>query len=293
MILRTIPFCIIGQSPICSVKIAFLVLFILVAVLTACSSQPEEPDPFDDPKYEGWKVYTYQNVKILYQPGHPQEAGFEQVAAGYVRAMAGVSEMLNMPVPDDTIRVIFYTGWGQGREMTGQQASFVEDGVIHFWVPSHLGVTFMHWFLPHWVPTGPAHEFLWHGLVTLFDYSGYDYHKMTLDYIENGRFIPLADLAVDSTIDSNTERLQSAEAASFVAFALAWYGPDQLKMLYRTDIPFDRLVRDSLFVTVDSLQNQWINVIRANQPVDTTLSDTTSAESTVTDTAAGDTSNLD
>jgi hypothetical protein len=54
-------------------------------------------------------------------------------------------------------------------------------------------------------------------------------------------------------------------------------------MLYMTDVPFDQLVRDSLFVTIDSLQNQWINVIRANQPNDTTNTDTTD----------GDTANLD
>lgn len=268
--LKTVPFCHIGQFKISHNQALLLACFSLLtlAVLIACSSQPEKTDIFDDPKFEGWKVYEYENVKILYAPGHPQEPGFESVAAGYVRALVGVSEMLDMEVPQDTIRVIFYTGWGQGREMTGRKVPFVEDEVIHFWIPSHLGVTFMHWMLPKWVDCEPAHEFLWHGLVSLFDYSGYNYHKMTLGYIDDGRFVPLSELAVDTTIDSNTERLQSAEAASFIAFFLAWYGPDRLKMMYTSDVEFNQLVQDSLYITTDSLQTLWINVIEANQPAD-------------------------
>ncbi len=266
---KSVPFCHMRQSLRASHS---LVLGVLIAaiLLISCSGSPEKKDIFDDPKYEGWQLYKYENIKILYQPGHPQVAGFEQIAKGYVRALVGVSQMLDMEIPEDSVKIIFYTGWGQGREMTGQQVPFVEDGIIHFWIPSHLGVTFMHWFLPYWVPERPAHEFLWHGLVCLFDYSGYDYHKMTLDMLEGERFVPLAELAVDTTIDSNNERRQSAEAASFVAFVLAWYGPDRMKMLYRTQLPFETLVEDSLHMSLDSLQTHWINVIRANQPPDST-----------------------
>ncbi len=274
---KTVPFCHIGQSRIRPLRgsLSAIFLLLMVAIILGCSGQPEEVDIFDEPRFEGWKVYNYENFRILYAPGHPQEPGFEQLAAGYVRALVGVSQMLDIEVPEDTVRIIFYTGWGQGREMTGRQVPFVEDEVIHFWLPSHLGVTFMHWMLPKWVDRDPAHEFLWHGLVSLFDYSGYNYHKMTLGYVDDGRFIKLADLAVDTTIDSNTERLQSAEAASFCAFILAWYGPDRLKTLYTSDIEFNQLVQDSLYITTDSLQTLWLNVIEANQPADSTEVDTT------------------
>jgi hypothetical protein len=153
--------------------------------------------------------------------------------------------------------------------MTGREYPFVEDNIIHFWIPSYLGVTFMHWLLPKWVDKEPTHVFLKHGLIALFDYSGNDYHKATVRYFDEDRFISLADLAVDTSINTNTERLQSGEAASFVAFVLAAYGPKRLEMMYRSDEPFDELVQDSLGISIDSLQGSWIDFAISMVPPET------------------------
>ena len=250
-------------------------LWVLIAPLLAvfwagCSSSPPpekpEPDIFSGEQFTGWKVYTYENVEILYQPGHPQEGSFPQVAKGYLKALDQVSAALDIPVPQDTIKIIYYTGWGQGREMTGRDYPYAEDGVIHFWLPSFFGPTFVRWILPYWVPEGPKYEFLKHGLISLFDYSGQDYDAMTLQYVADGRFISLDSLAVDTTINSNIERLQSGEAASFVAFILENYGESELKKMYLSQVAFDWYVKNNFGMPVDSLQAHWLNYARSIVP---------------------------
>jgi len=246
-------------------QLLFLSLLCLIAVAMNVSCGTESrPTILDNPNYDGWLCFQQENVRIYHVPGHPQEANFGNVAAGYKAALNKVCSALNMPVPEGPIDVVFYTGWGQGREITGEEYPFVKDGVIHFWLPSYLGVTFMHWLLPQWIPTEPRHRFLKHGLITVWDYSGNDYHLTLLKFRKAGRFIPLAQLAVDTTIDSNTERRQSSEAASFVSFVLGNYGPDTLKTMYQSELPFDTLVAYTLGVTTDSLEQLWVKFAELN-----------------------------
>ncbi len=239
-------------------------VILLLFGLVCSSSEKKQSGPLEDPAYAGWKVYNWERVKIIYPPDHPQESVFQSVAAGYIRARDQVSAALNMPVPMDTITVIYYSGFGQGQEMTGRSYPFVKDGIIHFWLPSYFGVTFMQWMIPKWVPREPQFPFLKHGLIALFDYSGQDYHGGTIGYRERNEFVPLDSLAADTTINSDTERLQSGEAASFDAFVLSTYGPGTFRHLYTTPLPFRQFVSDSLGMTVDDLQKQWLEYAEAN-----------------------------
>jgi hypothetical protein len=237
---------------------------LLLVGLVCSSSEKKQSSPLDDPAYAGWKIFKWEKVEIIYPPNHPQESVFQSVAAGYIRARDQVSAALDMPVPQDTIRVIYYSGYRQGQEMTGQPYPFAKDGIIHFWLPSFFGVTFMQWMIPKWVPQEPQFPFLKHGLMALFDYSGQDYHGATIGYQVKGRFVPLDSLVVDTAVNSDTERLQSGEAASFDAFVLSTYGAKMFKRLYTTSLPFDQFVRDSLGTTVDGLQEKWLEYAQAN-----------------------------
>jgi hypothetical protein len=207
-------------------------------------------------------------VIIFYPPDHPYSDSMAVIARGYIRALSTISETMNMSVPTDTLVVAFYPDFETGRQMTGRYYPFAERELIHFWYPSFYGTTFMQWFLPRWSPAGTTHRFLRHGMISLFDHSGQNYHAATLRYYDAGEYYDLYHLSIDTTIDSDTERLQSAEAASFCAFFIAWYGVDRFKSMYESQTPFDRFVTDSLGLTVDSLQQMWLNVIRANVPAD-------------------------
>ncbi|RKX23678.1 MAG: hypothetical protein DRP47_12450 [Candidatus Zixiibacteriota bacterium] len=242
---------------------------LFLILLIGCSSEQDKPQPEPDSKYDGWKTFTYQKIKILYLPGHPLEDSFEDISRTYITLIDRSCRFLHIPVPADTLRIIFYTGWGQGREMTGCEYPFATRDEIHFWLPSFYGPTLMQYLIYQWQPDEPKNIFLKHGLITLLDFSGQNYHMNTIRYVHNKQFIPLEKLAVDSAIDSNTERLQSAMSASFVDFVVYTYGFDVFESLYLSQRSFEKEVRALFDMSVDSLQDRWLEVADEAAKLDT------------------------
>jgi hypothetical protein len=255
-----------------SLMVMGLLSTLIVLSSAGCARHKEDPryKILETPQYKNWEFYTYKNIKIFHQPHHLQQDNFESMAKMYLRSIAKISEVLNMPPYTDTLIVVYYTGFGQGREMTGREYPFAKDGIIYFWLPSFLGPTLMQYMLPRWLPVEPKYQFLKHGLITLFDFSGQNYHRSTYMFVKEGKFIPLEELAADTAVNSNTERYQSAEAASFVAYILADHGVNMLKNMYQSELPFDKMVQDFFFMPVDSLQQKWLDYAEQNVPPDTT-----------------------
>jgi hypothetical protein len=94
------------------------------------------------------------------------------------------------------------------------------------------------------------------------DNSGKDYHQQTLKFVEDGSFIPLAQLAVDPSMNSDVERYESAMAASLVDVLVYYYGIDKFGALYRSQDEFDKATKEILGVSIDSLQTVWLNVVK-------------------------------
>ncbi|MBN1211227.1 MAG: hypothetical protein JXA92_01500 [candidate division Zixibacteria bacterium] len=241
-------------------------------MITGCSEHKGDHryQILDAAKYRNWEFYTFENIKIFHQPNHLQQDKFPEVAQMYLRSIKKITEVLQMTPYNDTLVIVYYTGFGQGREMTGREYPFAENGIIHFWLPSFLGPTLMQYMLSRWTPVEPRHRFLKHGLIALFDFSGQNYHNSTHIYIERGKFISLEKLAIDTNINSDTERFQSAEAASFVAYVLANHGVSMLKEMYQSQLPFDEMVRDFFFMPVDSLEKRWLDYVSLYITPDTT-----------------------
>ncbi|GEM_PF-610274 len=237
------------------------VMFAVVVVLSGCGGDKEQAAAGEDDRYAGWQTYTYRNIRIVYPPGHPQVDNLYDMAQGYVAALKRNCRFLRIPVPEDTLVVYYYTGFGQGQSMTGRQYPFVRDGRIHFWLPSFYGPTLMHYLLPLWLDKEPQYSFLKHGIISLFDYSGQNYHEMTHLKLQKGTFVPLMELAVDTTVDSNTERDLSAEAASFVDFLVFTYGIEGLRLLYRAEAPFEMASEGIIGIKPDSLQVLWLDFV--------------------------------
>ncbi|MCB2231473.1 hypothetical protein KQH82_12215 [bacterium] len=246
------------------------------AVTVSCSDAEKEPADkrsdssknaiFNDPKYADWQFYDCGQVKLFHPPHHLQMEQFPDRCNLYNQSITRMSQLLGMTRPWDTLVVFVYTGFGQGRELTGQEYPFTQDSIIHFWLPSFIGPTLTDWLIPHWVPTPPKYPFWIHGLRSLMDFSGQNYHQMTFDLIEKGTFIPLDSLSKDTLIDSNTERKQSAEAASFVAYVLADYGPGTLRKAYTSKLVFREMAMREFNKTVDSLQADWLAFARSYVP---------------------------
>jgi len=209
-------------------------------------------------QYADWLRYTYDNFQIIYPAGHPQEENFQTIIDGLERVTPQACNLLGVPVPTDTIRIIYYTGYGQGRKMTGRQWPFVAGDTIHLWQPSYPQVPMVEYILRKWQDYEPKFQFLKVGLMVLLDYSGVNYHASTLNFVDDGILVPLADLAVDTTINPYGERWQSAEAASFMAYLLDHYGIKGLFGLYRTKRPFEEATMGLFSKTPETLQKEWL-----------------------------------
>ncbi|UCC43125.1 MAG: hypothetical protein JSU65_08210 [Candidatus Zixiibacteriota bacterium] len=245
------------------------ILVLALGVFSGCTEEVGSPcDPKPEGAYDDWLTYRYENFVILYPPKHPNESGLESIGTNYINCIDRVVTDLRMSPLTDCILFVYYTGYGSGREMTGRQYPFATDTAIHFWLPSFPGPVLMQYLLPLWVPGEPHYRFLKHGLISLYDFSGQAYHEFTVGYINKDRFIKLADLAADTTVNSNTERHQSAEAASFCAFVMGQFGADTLKALYQSSEPFDQAVPALFGMSVEALENYWLRYVRASVPAD-------------------------
>ncbi len=212
--------------------------------------------------YKDWKTFTHNRIKIVYSAEHPLEHSFEEMAAVLTTIINRDCQFFEIAVPQETLVVLYYSGYGQGRAITGEEFPFVRNDTIHFWVPSFYGPVVMRYLLPRWLDTEPEFRFLKHGLIALFDYSGQDYHGATLGLLDDGTFIPLDGLAADTTVNSDKERYQSAEAASFIDFFSFRFGIEELSLLYRSRGSFDRTTQALFQIPVDSLQTLWLDFAR-------------------------------
>lgn len=246
-----------------------LICVLIGAILTfaGCSSeQPESesaqaPDPYAD-----WKTYTYNNFVIHYPEAHPREQYVAEMAQIFPALMRRDAQFLRIPAPTDTIHVYYYTGVGHGDEITGTIYPHVADSAtIHFWLPGNYGPLMAKLMILRWQNTEPRFEFLKHGLLALLDFTGVNYHEKTMTLIDLGKFIPLNELAADTSGDeyfeTEPEKIQAAEAASFVDFLVFRYGSDALNAMYRADAPFDQVVQGMFSISVDSLETLWLNFV--------------------------------
>ncbi|MDF1543993.1 MAG: hypothetical protein P1R58_02690 [bacterium] len=235
------------------------VLSLLVVCIVGCDNGSTGNYEIPDTAYQNWSRITVGKVTMIYPPGHPHEPNMQSTAAGYESAQAQICNFFGIPVPTDSIYVYYYTGLGQGREMTGHEWVFADSNHIHFWMPSFLGVSLTDYLLPKWIAKEPKYSFLKSGLLALFDFSGNNYHESVLNFIDRGHLISLDSLGRDTTSNINTERYQSAHAASFIAFYLDTYGKPSFEQLYQSEDEFAAAIKRLTSLETDSVQALWLN----------------------------------
>ncbi len=210
--------------------------------------------------YKGWQKFRQNNVVIIHPPNHLHQARFPELTKVFSALSRRTCEFLNMTPPDSLI-FYFYTGTGHALDVTGQAVPYSDGTVIHFWLPSFYGPPLVKHLLYKWESKFPKHKFLWHGIVALLDGSQQNYHQFTLEHIDSGIFIPLRELVVDTTINVDSERLQSAEAASLVDYLVYIYGIEKVRELYLSDgdiyADFEKVFK----LPVDNIEKRWLEFI--------------------------------
>jgi hypothetical protein len=253
-----------------------LSIFVILLVgnwLTACSSDGKDQDQaqtqttaepglkeIDPSVYADWETFSHRRIRFHYPIAHEQMGSFEDMAVAFTKALERCGQFFHIPVPD-TVDVYFYTGPGQAEEITGSVYPFVRDGVVHFTLPSYFGPPMAQLMIEKWAPVQPKFPFLREGAIALLDYSNQDYYQSTHDFVEHDSLIPLAALAQDTTVNSNKERYQSALAATFVDYFALRYGIGTFKMLYKTELPFDKTIPQLTGKSVDQVQHDWLRFV--------------------------------
>ncbi|UCG62784.1 MAG: hypothetical protein JSV52_05740 [Candidatus Zixiibacteriota bacterium] len=223
--------------------------------------EPEGPEnllPIDPAMFRDWKSATHENFKLLCPQDHAHATSVDGLVRAMHRGMENACRFLAIDMPSQEIVIIYYTGPGQAKEVTGMNYPFYTGDTLHYWPPRHLGLPVMKYLIAKWQQGGTRHEFLAHGLITLLDGSGKNFHRWTLNSYEHNNFIPLSRLAVDTNVNCNHVAKEAAFAASFVDFVVYGYGIDALARLYQSPEPFDNAVENVFDITTDSLQAQWV-----------------------------------
>lgn len=220
----------------------------------------------DPQTYENWVVATHENIKMLCPPEYVHASTLPSMAESYHTVMVNDCRFLGIDTPSDTIVVLYYTGPGQAWDITGMNHAFYLGDTLHNWPPERFGTPMIKYLLPKWQSGEPKHRFLKHGLYTLLDHSGDNYHRLSLASFDSGGFDSLSALAVDPEVDSDFERRKSALAASFVDFVVYRYGIEKLTALYRSQEPFDQAVQEVIGVPVSSLQSEWTALLKQVVP---------------------------
>ena len=262
------------MMPIRSTFIAFSISVILLASnwLAGCSSEKTDQQDqtqtaaggglkqIDTTAYADWQTVYYAPILFHYPEAHQEMGYFEDMATSFKLALGRCSNFFDVPVPD-TVEMYFYTGPGQCEEITGSVYPFVKDGVVHFTQPSYFGSPMAQFMIKKWVPKEPKFRFLREGAIALLDYSNQNYYQSTRDYIDHDSLIGLAELAVDTTVNSDKERYQSALAATFVDYFTLRYGIVTLRALYSTDLPFDQAIAHATGKSVNQVQHDWLRFV--------------------------------
>ena len=237
--------------------------------LTIGGSAENNPDSLrviDPQTFSDWKVTTYENIRLLCPSDHAHLADINRLAKSFSDAMDNACRFLEINKPQETIVVLYYTGPGQAREITGMNRSFVLGDTLHHWPPNNLGLPIIKYLIPKWQDIEPRHKFLRNGLVTLLNNPGNNYHKRTLHSYNDNTFWPLRELAVDSALNGYSERRESAMAASFVDFVAYRYGVEKLAELYRSEDEFGATVEKTFGVSTEDLQTLWIGLLEQVVP---------------------------
>ena len=212
--------------------------------------------------YDSWENVYYDNIKLIYPDYHPLKNKMQEFAQVFKTIIRRNSEIFRLPEPTDSIVIFYYTGFGQGQELSNSEFPTVRGDTIYYWTGIKLGIPVAKLVLNRWTKVKSQFEFLNQGILRLMDASGRDYHSMTLDFIDSSKFLTFDSLLADEHINVYAEAYQTAEAASFIDYFIFKYGIDNFKLLYESKVSFNDAVQTICNMNSKALENDWISVIR-------------------------------
>lgn len=241
-------------------SVAIIIGILLLTLISACGSGGQ--DKADAEKYKDFTRYTYGHFDIYFSPKTGWLGHKDEIARGYERFLKEICENLEMPVPQDTIKLYIYTTSRSEDSIAGGKIPFSTDKAIHWAGYYPYGYELTKFLLRRrGIEPGQFH-FINEGVPNVFDFSGLNYHDKTNRIINSGMLTPLVDLGNNDIFDTIPFTRRRAESASFAGFLIYNYGLDRLFMLWNSKLPWKESVETIFQIPIDEFQEMWKKFVR-------------------------------
>jgi hypothetical protein len=235
----------------------YILIFLLAGLFAlpfGCSKKKVETIP----EYPGWQTYSYKHFVFHYPADCYWGKKIDELSNSYERFLAEDCEYLEIFVPEDTIHFYIHNNAVEGKKLTGRDLPFSTDNQIHWDRVSPFGLELARYLVRKMPVRMTDHKVLYDGLVTLLDYSGYDYHHNAYSLIEMKQFIPLDSLINNESYARADSTYRAWEAASLVGFITYNFGFNRFMMLWQSTASFPESIKQFFNADMKKFEDGWV-----------------------------------
>lgn len=230
-------------------------LIIVTGLLLSCGSKDESAELSE--KYADFERYTYGHFDIYFMPKSGWRNYKADIGQGYERFLTEICSLLEMPIPEDTIKLFIYLPSKEAVEIAGHEIPFSDDKSIHWAGYYPYGYELTKFLLRRkGVKPGRFHV-LNEGLPHVLDFSSINYHDKTNRLINSQLYTPLANLGDNEIFDSLKFSDRRSQSASLCGFLMYNYGLDRLLMLWQSKRPWKESVETIFQMPIDEFEDSW------------------------------------
>lgn len=250
-----------------------LILLMIFFIISCGDDSPK----IDKGQYSGWIDYDYEKLRFHFDPNNSWLNDKEQLAKGYVRYVAEISNILEMPVPEDTIDIYVYVPGQNMERITGTVEPFHTDNAIHWGGRTPYGYELTKFLLKRKGIEPGQFNAINEGVPHLLDFSSTNYHDKLNRINNSGMYVDILELGDNEKFDSLSHFISRSESASLCGFILYNYGLDRLFMLWNSSIDWRRSIETIFQLPSDEFESNWLDFARqyAIDPDGTVEDDTT------------------
>lgn len=244
------------RGPMIPTGFGLALTLMLVLVFASCGK--EEQPKVEPSKYLNWAVHFQGHFAIYFSPASIYGDRQAMMAQGFERFMSEICELLEMPVPSDTIQLYVYASDTEAVEVAGRAVPFSNDKEIHWCEKQPYGYELTKFLLARKGVTPGKFHVTNEGVPHLLDFSGVNYHNRTTALAGTSRFVRLADLGNNNVFDTINVVFAQAESASLCGYIMYTYGLDRLLMLWNSLLDWNDAIKTIFQSTVEEFEKSWL-----------------------------------
>ncbi len=214
--------------------------------------------------YDGWERYTYGHFIGYFSPQSPFIGRKGQVVTAFDQFLAEICDILELPVPENTIYLFVYASPMEAEEITGQSTPFMDDSAIHWGVTSAYGYQLTKFIMAKNGIKPGRYDVVYEGIAHLLDFSGVNYHAATARLIDSGRFVSALDLGDNRIFDTLNPFVKRAESASFIGFIMFEYGTDKVFAINKSQEFWVETIEAVFQKPINIFGKEWTTFARAH-----------------------------